>query len=174
MANDLFLSSEDSEVETKPQEKNMKRKASKPKEVSTSKKSKTVINPITPPARITSQDLFGQDSDDEPKSEPSQGCSKTGKAIPPLYSYYTKRESKGYSRQISETKKGKYYVELKIYDAEEIKKIQPMNRWRHSIITIKTQVNDDHNSWRYVKDFVKATHADFKNCPVALLGLYDS
>ena len=116
------------------------------------------------------QDLFGEDSDPETSSPSS---STTGKNAPPLFSYFTKRAKKGYSRQISESKHGKYYVELKIYETDEIKKIQPVNRWRHSIATIKTHLNEDADSWNHIKEFVLLTQNDFKNCPITLLGGYE-
>lgn len=178
VANDLFLSS-DSEAESSvpapvpkpaPEEKKLKRKSTKAIE-GASKKPKTKISPISPPARLTAQDLFGNDSEEEVNPAPSS--SKTGKPLPPLYSYFTKRESKGYTRRINETLRGKYYVELKIYDAEEIRKIQPINRWRYAITTVKTSLDDDKEAWRHIKGFVRESQKGFLNCPTTLLGLYE-
>lgn len=175
LANDLFLSS-DSEAEATQtpaaaEDKKMKRKPSKQREgASTAKKQK--IKPITPPARLTALELFGGDSGEEDISAPS--CSRNGKPSPPIHSYLTRRQAKGYSRQVNDSSQGKYYVELKIYDVEEIKKIQPINRWRYAITTVKTRMNDDKLSWRYLKDFVREAQKDFKNCPVTLLGMYES
>nr|XP_049694812.1 uncharacterized protein LOC126054231 [Helicoverpa armigera]XP_049703896.1 uncharacterized protein LOC126056152 isoform X2 [Helicoverpa armigera] len=172
-ANDLFLSSDDSEAEVKPKGKSedKKMKRGKSSEGSSSKKSKPTISPISPPACVTANELFGDEDDD--KNECVKSSTKTGN-VPPIHSYFTKRLRKGYSRQISETKEGKYYVELKIYDVEEIKKIMPINRWRHAITTIKTKLDEDKESWHHIKDFILATQKDFKNCPLSYLGSYET
>lgn len=136
------------------------------------KKSKTIISPVTLPARVTAKELFGEDSGNEESVTPTPRSYKTGN-IPPLYSYFTRRMAKGYSRQISETKEGKYYVEVKIYNTEEIKKILPINRWRSAITTIKTKLDDSKESWVHLKEFVKSTQNDFKNCAITHMGVYD-
>lgn len=122
-------------------------------------------------SRITSADLFGEDSDEVSKTSTTSVRNGT---VPPLYSYFTKRDVKGFTRQISETKQGKYYVELKIYNTEEIKKIMPINRWRYAITTIKTKIDTDKESWQHIKDFVTFTRRDFKNCPSSVVGSYES
>ncbi|XP_026744756.1 uncharacterized protein LOC113506097 [Trichoplusia ni] len=178
LANDLFLSSDESEAEVKPkrksEDKKMKRDRSDKKgEGSSSKKSKPTIPPISPPARVTANELFGNEDSD--KNECVKSSTKTGN-VPPIHSYFTKRQAKGYSRQISETKEGKYYeyVEVKIYDVEEIKKIMPMNRWRYAITSIKTKLDEDKESWHHIKEFILATQKDFKNCPLSYLGSYET
>lgn len=152
----------------------MKRERSgKSGEGPSAKKSKPIISPVTLPARVTAGELFGEDSDDEGSVTRTQSSIKTGN-IPPLYSYFTRRMAKGYSRQISETKEGKYYVEMKIYNTDEIKKIMPINRWRSAITTIKTKLDENKESWHHIKEFIKSTQKDFKNCPLTHIGTYDS
>ncbi|XP_028162794.1 uncharacterized protein LOC114354564 [Ostrinia furnacalis] len=174
LTKDLFLSSDDSEVESKPVEKksNKRRSSSKPREEPKVKKTKTSITPYTPPPRLTANDLFGEDSDEEHRVKPSTS-SKSGN-IPPLLSSFTRRESRGFSKQISETKEGKYYVELKIYNTEEVQKIAPINRWRYAITTIKMKLDEHKDSWHTLKEFVNLIKKDFRNCPVSLLGSYES
>lgn len=136
--------------------------------VSAAKKSKKVkINPLeNPPMKITAQDLFGSDSEHEEEGT----VSKPGNEPPrQLYSYFTRRVANGYARQLSETKRGSYYVELKIYNTQEVEKIAPVNRWRHSVLTIKTKASDDSECWPHVKEFVAACRRDFKNCPTAFI-----
>ncbi|KAL4702263.1 hypothetical protein ACJJTC_002858 [Scirpophaga incertulas] len=179
VANDLFLSS-DSEVESPapaaaptPARQEKKRKSCKPVEKPAVKKPKIHIAPIKPPARITAQDLFNSGSEEEDSvAQPSS--SKPGKLVPPIYSYLTRRESKGYSRRTMEKQQGKYYVEVKIYDTEEIKKIQPINRWRYAITTVKTKLNEDSRSWQHIKEFIREANKDFKSCPPSLLGMYEN
>lgn len=179
LSNDLFLSSDDSEQEAKPKRKTEERKKKRERSIKSSeestsaKKSKQVVSPVTPSARVTASELFGEDSDNEESVTPTQRPHKTGN-IPPLYSYFTRRMAKGYSRQISETKEGKYYVEVKIYNTEEIKKVMPINRWRSAITTIKTKLDENKESWPHLKEFVKATQNDFKNCPITCIGAYDT
>lgn len=134
------------------------------------KKSRATIAPYTPPPRLTSSDLFGEDSDAEPPKT-SNAATKTG--IPPLHSYFTRRQAKGYTRQMSETKEGRFYIELKIYNAEEVQKIMPINRWRYAITTIKIKLDEKNESWCSIKDFVKLTKKDFKNCPISVVGSYE-
>lgn len=93
---------------------------------SASKKSKTAAKP-------TAQDLFGSDSDDD------NGEVTTGKKIQPIYSYITRKIANGFSRQIDEKKTGNYYIDLKIYRCEDIERVTPVNRWRHSVMTIKNK-----------------------------------
>lgn len=133
------------------------------------KKAKTIA-PCTPPPRLTSVDLFGEDSDNEQKPSTS---TKPGN-IPPLISNIMRRESNGFSKQINERAEGKYYVDVKIYNADEIKNISPISRWRYAITSIKTKLDENKESWRFLKEFVKHARTDFKNCPISLIGAYGS
>lgn len=132
------------------------------------KKAKTIAS-YTPPPRLTAVDLFGEDSDNEQKPSTS---TKTGN-IPPLISNIMTRETKGFSKQVNEKAEGKYYVELKIYNVEEIKKISPINRWRYAITSIKTRIDENKESWRSLKEFVNQSRKDFNNCPITLIGSYE-
>lgn len=120
--------------------------------------------------RPTSYDLFGTDSDDEQEEETA--ASTTGKKIPPLHSYYTRRVANGLSKQTFENKKGKFYIELKIYDHSEIERVAPINRWRHAIISVKNRTDDGTPAWKHVKDFFKETHNEFKHCPIDYVSSY--
>lgn len=154
--------------------KRTKRKT--PAKPSSSKKLK--INPIaSPPSKATAKDLFGSDSedgddgDDDNKECPDRrsDSKKGNKTIPPLYSYITRRIANGYARQLSETKEGSHYVELKIYNTVEAEKVSPINRWRHSIITVKMKTNEDTEVWQHIKGVVGAARRSFRNCPTSFI-----
>ena len=70
------------------------------------------------------------------------------------------------SWQTDDKKIGRYYVELKIYDYAEIERIAPMNRWRHSIITLKNQTADGTPAWQHLKEFLNKTCLEFKQSPI--------
>lgn len=133
------------------------------------KKKKTIINPINSCRRPTSHELFGTDSD-EPEEEPAGIAS--GKKIPPLNSYFTRRIANGISRQSDDRKTGKYYVELKIYNVEEIERVSPINRWRHAILTVKNRTDDRTPAWDRLKEFVGETRKEFKHCPLDFVSHY--
>ncbi|CAB3254146.1 unnamed protein product [Arctia plantaginis] len=137
-------------------------------EIKKKKKNKTTINPISASTRPTLHDLFGTDSDDEQEEETVGSTS--GKKIPPLHSYYTRRVANSISKQIDENKKGKFYVEVKIYDHSE--RIAPINRWRHAIVTVKNRTNDGTLAWNHMKNFLKETHREFKHCPIDYVSSY--
>lgn len=128
------------------------------------------INPVPlTDNKLTARDLFGSESEEDDSLKPSTSAGKTS---PPIYSYYTKKVEKGYARKISETKQGPYYVEVKVYNCEEIASVPPVNRWRHSIVTIKTKTDTDTEMWRHLKAFTSSVDKDFKNCPVTLINSY--
>lgn len=124
---------------------------------------KQKVRPVSLPtvAKPTARDLFGSDSDDDDVVEPRV----KGKKPSPLYSYYTRRLANGYSRQSDEVKSGSHFIEFKLYKTDEIENVQPVQRWRHSIVTIKNKINDDSDTWRVIKELMAMTRKDFKNCP---------
>lgn len=110
--------------------------------------------------RASARDVFGSDSDDEQCNNLKPG-KKTAAA---LTSYFTKRVPHGVVRQSNTEKEGSHYIELKVYKCDEIKHIQPMNRWRHAIITIKNKTDVDSEAWEHLTQFIKATRREFKDC----------
>lgn len=108
--------------------------------------------------KSSARDVFGSDSDEDAVNV------QPGKKNLPLCSYFSKRISHGVSRQSDQNKAGTHYVELKVYNCDEIKHIQPMNRWRHSIITVKNRTDDNTEAWKHLTEFIKATRREFKDC----------
>lgn len=129
------------------------------------------ISPIPPLPKTTARDLFGADSEDE--DEPAEhAASKSGKKIQPMYSYFTRKIARGYSRQSDENKVGSHYIELKIYKCDEIKNVLPLNRWRHAIVAIKNRTNDNTEAWRRLSEFVAATRKEFRENPPTFINSY--
>lgn len=122
-----------------------------------------------PNVKASARDIFGSDSDDE-----HFNLSKPGKKIAKICSYFNKRVPQGVSRQTDSNKDGSHYIELKIYKCDEIKNVQPMNRWRHAIITIKNQSDVETEAWSHLTQFIKATRREFKNCPPDIISGYST
>lgn len=131
-------------------------------------KTKTARN-TSAGSRSTAKQVFGLASDEE-DNEPSGSNGK--KPVPSIVSYVTQKTAQGFSRTYYDNKPGKYFIELKVYKCDEIEKIQPMNRWRHSIITIKNRTNDDSEAWRKLTDFISSTKKEYKNCKKMLISNY--
>lgn len=128
---------------------------------SSSRDQKKAIKPTTTDHRgkTSASDIFGSDSDDE-----LMVASKPGKKSQPISSYFNKRVATGVSRQTDQTKTGTHFIELKVYNCDEIRNVQPMNRWRHAIITIKNQTNENTKAWEHLSQFIKETRREFKDC----------
>lgn len=134
---------------------------------STSKKPH--FKPI-PPKKPTAYDLFGTDSEDEEvKDVPA---ADTGRKLVPLSSYITRRLANGHSRQSFDCKPGTHYIDLKVYRCDEINKIQPINRWRQAIVTVKNQTSDNTDAWQHLANFIMATRKEFRKCPQTFVSNY--
>lgn len=162
MADQLFPSSDESIVDAPVPVKTSKKKRKTAEKASgsqptASKKTKS---------RATVRDLFGTDSDDDELDH------SVGKKAAPIYSYVTRRLANGFSRQIDEEKTGAFYIELKVYNSDEIERVPPVNRWRHSVITIKNKTNSDTESWRHLNAFIKETRKEFKNRTPTFISSY--
>lgn len=131
------------------------------------KKSKVIINPIRPVMKPTMQDLFGSDSEEDVIVAPEETRKGT-----PIYSYITRRLANGISRQCNDKKTGSHYVELKVYSCNEIQNVQPINRWRHSVVTIKNRTDTDTEAWARLTDYIIATRKEFKDCPQSFNSSY--
>ncbi|KAL4703639.1 hypothetical protein ACJJTC_010756 [Scirpophaga incertulas] len=130
---------------------------------------KPYFKPI-PPKIATAYDLFGTDSEDDEKAD----IPTTGKSPSPLTSYVTRRLANGHSRQIFDRKPGTHYVDLKIYRCDEIEKVQPINRWRQAIVTVKNKTFDNTGAWQHLANFIRETRKEFVNCPQTYVSNYYS
>lgn len=110
--------------------------------------------------KASARDVFGSDSDDDNFHIPKPGK----KTSAPICSYFTKRVPHGVVRQTNVEKEGSHFVELKVYKYDEIKNVQPMNRWRHAIISIKAKSETDTPAWEHLAQYIRATRQEFKDC----------
>lgn len=157
----MFPSEDESADNFEVREKSKKRSSTTEPVAGPSKIKKPKVRPVPTIAKPTARDLFGSDSDDDDAIEPKA----KGKKPTPVYSYYTRRLANGYSRQSNEAKAGSHFIEFKLFKTDEIENVQPVNRWRHSIVTIKNKINVDSDTWRVIRELMAVTRKDFKNCP---------
>lgn len=154
---DLYLTS-DEEAASKPSSSKKKDAVSTSHQQRSSKK-KLAIRPITKPARVSAKDLFGEDSGDE--QVPAQKVD----TIPPLQSVFVNKLATGMSKQVHPKKSGAYYFDLKVYKCEEIEKVAPINRWRHSVASIKCKTDTDTELWQHLTNVVTASRKEFRGLP---------
>lgn len=96
--------------------------------------------------RTTARDLLGSDSD-EPQDS-SYGNEE-------LSSYIYRRVANGYTKQYKNNQRGSHYIDLKIYKCNELENVKPKQRWRKSILTLKTKTDDNTRGWQHLVDFLK-------------------
>ncbi|CAG9790336.1 unnamed protein product [Diatraea saccharalis] len=131
------------------------------------KKKKHIINPVAM-KKPTANDLFGSESEDE--VSPPTSITQPGNK--PIHSYITRRLASGYSRQVDDAKRGTHYIDLRVYRCDEIEHVQPMNRWRHSIVCVKTRTNDNTETWQLLTNFISATRKEYRNCSPTFISNY--
>lgn len=132
----------------------------------TPKKKKPVFKPIST-KRTSARDLFGTDSEEEDVVP-----SNSGKRPTPLVSYITRRLANGHSRQVFDEKPGTHFIDLRIYKCDEIEKVQPMNRWRHSIVCVKNRTDETSEAWQHLANFMIATRKEYRCCPPTFISNY--
>ncbi|KAL4702149.1 hypothetical protein ACJJTC_018113 [Scirpophaga incertulas] len=179
---DFLFPSEDDEVQREQQQRpEIKKKRTSSPAPSTSrakyaashqtepvqKKKKTVINPVHM-KKPTAHDLFGSDSEEEEAQLPVP--TPTGNK--PIHSYITRRLANGHSRQVYENKQGSHYIDLRVYTCDDIERVQPMNRWRHSIICVKNRTDNNTEAWQHLVNFISATRKEYRNCASTFISNY--
>lgn len=124
------------------------------------KRSSPTVNPITP-VKATVEDLFGEDSE----------CEESTPSLPPtpspplLQSVFVNRVATGLSKQILPNNTGTHYVEIKVYKCSDIENVMPINRWRHSVSSLKMQTNTESILWQHLANVVSAARKEFRGMP---------
>lgn len=149
-------------VEVAPKKKRNRLPAAAPSTPKPSKKPR--INPVKLPDLPTAADLFGSDDSEDEQQPITSSAPRRGKKTP-IYSYISSRIANGYSRQAHSAKTGSHYVEVKVYKCDDIDKVLPINRWQHSVITVKNQTNADTEAWAHLTKFISATRKEFREIP---------
>ncbi|KAL4702723.1 hypothetical protein ACJJTC_002451 [Scirpophaga incertulas] len=155
---DFLFPSEDDEVQREQQQRpEIKKKRTSSPAPSTSrakyaashqtepvqKKKKTVINPVHM-KKPTAHDLFGSDNDSQMAIRAK--CMRTNK--------------------------GSHYIDLRVYTCDDIERVQPMNRWRHSIICVKNRTDNNTEAWQHLVNFISATRKEYRNCASTFISNY--
>lgn len=126
----------------------------------TSKKRKHQTIAPAAPSKYSSYELFGTDSEDD---DDNGGAIKTksSKHGNNMFSYFTIKYHKAYSRQIRKYKLGNYYFDLKVYDTN---KSNALNKRPQPQIAIKNRTNCDTEAWYHLKKFIEASRRQTKQC----------
>lgn len=114
-------------------------------------------------SKTTANELFGG-GDDQMPEHLNEG----------LYSYLQRRLPNGYAKQTNDAKLGSHYVEVKVWNSDDIEKVAPTNRWRHLIISLKNRSDTDTEAWRLLSQYLSAVRKEFKDCPVSYRSSYYS
>lgn len=112
---------------------------------------------------MTATDLLGGESDEDEdwKKKNGNGCD--------LSSYLYRRVTKGYTKQFKNDQEGSQYIDLKVYNCKELDKVKPKQRWRKSILTLKTKSSDNTPAWNCLVQFLKEIKLQFKDVPTTFV-----
>lgn len=93
--------------------------------------------------------------------------SGTGEQLRPLQaallkSFFSQRGSGAHTTQRDPARSGEYYIELRVYNTQEVEHEPNDERWKRALITLKTCTDTDTVIWRSLSNFVKAAKEDFK------------
>ncbi|KAL0880875.1 hypothetical protein ABMA27_002056 [Loxostege sticticalis] len=108
----------------------------------------------------TANDIMGDDSDD-----PAEDIYGTDD----LNSYIYRRVANGYTKQYKNDQTGTHYIDLKIYECKELENVKPKQRWRKSILTLKTKSDNNTDAWRHLVNFLKDVKLQFKDVPISFV-----
>lgn len=91
---------------------------------------------------------------DEEHSEPIRAAK--------LKTYLTRRVGSGYTMQSNPTKRGEFYIEVRISNSQELEAIAT-DRWKHSLLCFKTAVNADSPTWKALTQLVATVKEDYSS-----------
>lgn len=96
--------------------------------------------------------LFLQE-ENEPHSVPVRAA--------PLRSYLSRRVGSGYTLQSDPTRRGDYYIELRVYNTKEIEALGT-DRWKRALVTLRSSTNGDTRIWKAVTQLVVAAKEEYR------------
>lgn len=62
--------------------------------------------------------------------------------------------------------KGDFFIELKVYNTEDIRGELPDQRWKKSLLAVKAQIDADSSQWESLEKFVKQVKKLFEDVDV--------
>lgn len=77
-----------------------------------------------------------------------------------LKSVLSRRGSSGYTVQTDPTRRGDYYIELRVYNTREVESLP--DKWKHSIVTYKSGINQNTIVWQNLHRLIDSARDEFK------------
>lgn len=104
-------------------------------------------------------DIFGISHDHEAGAD----VGSSGRAcLPSLFVY---RVANGCERRTAHTD-GEYYIDCKVYRANDARNTDSLELWKKAIVRIKLQTDIDSPQWQKLQEFVKSADVLFPDKPI--------
>ncbi|XP_050554908.1 uncharacterized protein LOC118273196 [Spodoptera frugiperda] len=104
-------------------------------------------------------DIFGISHDHEAGAD----VGSSGRAcLPSLFVY---RVANGCERRTAHTN-GEYYIDCKVYRANDARNTDSLELWKKAIVRIKLQTDIDSPQWQKLQEFVKSADVLFPDKPI--------
>lgn len=115
----------------------------------------------TKPCSSTAE-LFSSESEEEEEAATAPAPRQSSAIL----SYITERRQNGhFTRQSNPQKKGAHLLEIRVYNCDEIEYVEPINRWRHAVLTIKNRTDVGTEAWRHLSHFISSTKKEYSSHP---------
>lgn len=79
-----------------------------------------------------------------------------------LKSFLSRRTGSGYTYQSKPSKRGEYYIEVRISSFSELEALKT-DKWKHSLISFKTAVSEKSPTWNAVTQLVTLVKDEYSN-----------
>uniref|UniRef100_A0A2A4J901 Uncharacterized protein n=1 Tax=Heliothis virescens TaxID=7102 RepID=A0A2A4J901_HELVI len=112
-------------------------------------------------SKKATSDIFGISQPRDTGAEVGEGSS--GQAS--LSSLFVYRVANGCERRTTHTE-GEYYIDCKVYRADDARNTESMELWKKALVRIKLQADIDSPQWKKLQDFVRSADVLFPDKPV--------
>ncbi|KAH9628686.1 hypothetical protein HF086_005833 [Spodoptera exigua] len=109
----------------------------------------------------TDSDIFGISQGPEQGAEAGERSSDRA-CLPSLFVY---RVANGCERRTARTD-GEYYIDCKVYHANDARNTDSLELWKKAIVRIKLQADVDSPQWRKLQEFVRSADVLFLEKPM--------
>ncbi|XP_022829931.1 uncharacterized protein LOC111358842 [Spodoptera litura] len=106
-------------------------------------------------------DIFGISQGNETGAEVGEGSSDRAC----LSSLFVYRVANGCERRTASTD-GEYYIDCKVYRANDARNTDSLELWKKAIVRIKLQADIDSPQWQKLQEFVRSADVLFPNKPM--------